>query len=142
MPDKFAFVIADERGKPKKGDTGLIRSVCMRGRNVRDDSRRSKRRAKREQTIATNEWTKILGTQRTTDIGWTKHHIPIFGLLPSPATDLELVRFAGEVDDWSRAVLYKCQYMQLQSTRDGPQMVLIFRTQFSHAAELVTSSTQ
>lgn len=59
----------------------------MRGKNRRDDSRRSKQLAKRAAIAPPEEI-----------------------LLPrTSASDLELVQFAVEVDDSSRRVLFKCK---------------------------------
>jgi hypothetical protein len=87
MPDKFVFVLEDGSGRPSQKDMTLVRSHSMRGKNVRIDSRRSKRRKKQtEESMAVPQ----------------EHSI-----VRAPASDLACVRFATQVDARSRQVLFK-----------------------------------
>lgn len=48
----FAFVaVSDGSGKVSKADSAQVRKLCMIGKNKKQDSRRSKREARRKATI-------------------------------------------------------------------------------------------
>lgn len=47
MVTTFEFIVSDPVGNPKPGKSSKIRSQCMRGRNKREGSRRSKREERR-----------------------------------------------------------------------------------------------
>src|SRR5262245_47009797 len=99
MLKTFAFVAADEHGKARKSDAALVRSHCMRGKNKRADSRRSKRLAKQMGLIAPVH----IHESKSEADGTGRFH-----LLPPPVSALDLVHFAGAVDDFSKRTLFKC----------------------------------
>jgi hypothetical protein len=56
MPENnFAFVMVDDTGKARQGDRHLIRSQCMQGKNRREGSRRSLKRAAKEARSASHK---------------------------------------------------------------------------------------
>ncbi|PSN65089.1 hypothetical protein BS50DRAFT_622392 [Corynespora cassiicola Philippines] len=87
MPDKFAFVLEDGSGRPSREDMTRVRSHSMRGRNVRIDSRRSKRREKQQKNRMAVAEEQVI--------------------VRAPASDLACVHFATTVDDRSRQILFK-----------------------------------
>lgn len=128
---QFAFVNIDgSSGKPRatNGKT-LVRSHCMRGKNKREDSRRSVRQARQfKHVCVTNSETAVcscgggggggarLDSTASTDHETTTTTTAIYEIaLSSPHAsppDLSLVSLAGDVNRHSQKLLFKCECMR------------------------------
>ena len=105
----FAFIPADEFGRPEAGARKLIRSHCMTGKNTKPQSRKrgTPRASTKQATAAPKDSSK---NETTTELvpkgGKSTRSLP---LLSPPPTDLALVRFAGEeIDRSSLELVFKC----------------------------------
>ncbi len=99
-PLGFAFVIADDLGKPNAKDRKLIRSHCMRGKNVKPESRRRSARKKVADGNGRDGPTVVPAGENSEDyLSLTP---------PAPPLDAFPVLFASRMDHSSRALLYKC----------------------------------
>lgn len=102
MGDEFAFIPTNNAGMPQKADRAFIRSHVMRGKNIKENSRRSLRKAK--QAAANRSY----GNARS-----RSDKTRIYKALPGVVgrtlgTDLSLTPFAGEVDAKAQELLFKC----------------------------------
>ena len=91
-PQNYAFISVDGEGKPKPSARKLIRSHCMNGRNLRIG---------RDPVPEYTAWKAGRPAVAKQDDELQDTSIP-----PSPPSDLALFRFAGEVDDHSRMLIY------------------------------------
>jgi hypothetical protein len=117
----FAFVTVGDHGKPKVADRKLIRSHCMKGKNKRKQpqtrvpegklaTRRLRQPNSSDDSIGDlEETTKDVAAadqacvDPNKEISAVQHQMP-----PAAPPDLTLIKFAGEVDDISRELLFKC----------------------------------
>ncbi|KAH8657785.1 hypothetical protein BX600DRAFT_552055 [Xylariales sp. PMI_506] len=110
---QFAFVLMDgPSGRLQaQGDRSIIRSHCMRGKNKREDSRRSIRQARRQ----VRQMQPSLSTRTSTPRAHAKKRLANSRSVstvasPSPCacpSDLALVVLAADVDDRSQQLLFK-----------------------------------
>ncbi|KAF1960782.1 hypothetical protein CC80DRAFT_544176 [Byssothecium circinans] len=125
---EFTFITADEKGRTKKSDNKLVRSICMRGKNKKPESRRSQRRVKqhatpksrkskksqsssppRNKTVNTEDYIEenVSGTANALDL------TPAYGaLLSDPKQDMlmsnaSVITLLDNVDTRSRDILMK-----------------------------------
>lgn len=69
---RFAFVAMDDLGRPKSNDRSFVRSHVMRGKNQRENSRRSIRKNQKARKLAAAETAQQLAPKPT-----TTHHSPV-----------------------------------------------------------------
>ena len=105
MAVQFAFVAVDAYGKARKSDNVIVRSHCMRGRNKRESSRRSRRQAQQQASAISATCQEGIGEGRSG--GHESRDEPLV-LLRAPMTGLEAVQFATKVDDCSKEIFFKC----------------------------------
>jgi hypothetical protein len=115
MAIQFAFVAADAHGKARKSDNLLIRSHCMRGKNKRESSRRSRRQAQQQTSVVSNILEESIGDSLSG--GHEPREEEPLVLLRGPMSGLEYVQFATDVDDYSKQIFFKCMCSD-QSARE------------------------
>ncbi|PVI06764.1 hypothetical protein DM02DRAFT_724086 [Periconia macrospinosa] len=111
MPD-FTFITTNEQGQVRKGDSKIIRSSCMRGKNERPGSRRVKRRTKRQHPRSQEEEPDEDGfinlIPATNSLGAKLAHRIIGAPLSQPyLPDVAQLSFLDKVDRRSRDIMFK-----------------------------------
>lgn len=129
MSHQFAFLFADDSGNLKAADRKLIRSHCMKGINVRENSRRSLRQTRKER--ARQQDLSIDGPSTSGGAGEsssgalqvresgapsTQSHPRgddyMSAPRPSPL-NLSVLGFPGNLDSSCGELTFKCEYLVL-----------------------------
>ena len=139
----FAFVPADNYGRPKAADRKFIRSHCMKGKNKKRHSHAAAfapplANRNLPQTTQPDQFSVSIpipskarhsrdalyrnaGTveDRTRNARELREVAETESMLPRPPpVDLSLFKFAGEVDSHSRELLFKCSSVLLLTDTD------------------------
>ncbi|KAI1322485.1 hypothetical protein F5Y16DRAFT_40202 [Xylariaceae sp. FL0255] len=95
MTTKFAFVsVSGKDGKVESQNSGLVRSHCMRGKNTRDNSRRSLRAARRQKLGPTSDSGVAVTSAPHGD--HVQHVHPEPRSTPVMSLDWEIIRFINK----------------------------------------------
>jgi hypothetical protein len=126
MPE-FSFISADQHGRTKKSDNKLVRSVCMRGKNQKPDSRRSKKRAKhgtlpkpqKSQSSSSPETDEGIIVEEDQVLDAVKiQNVATANTMCSPTMEMymrnsSLITFLDKVDGRSKQIILKCKSVVL-----------------------------
>jgi len=111
----YAFISVDGHGKPNPADRRLVRQHCMYGKNLRIGV---------HPVLGPMPWEEEQTGDQVASTGsaqGAKARLPDAAvrdwntaaearLSPPPPSDLSLFKFAGEVDDHSRMLIFNCTY--------------------------------
>jgi hypothetical protein len=101
----FTFVLSTPKGEVTQSERLRVRSSCMKGRNKRQDSRRSLREARRAAAVAKKNEDGEPQDQSTIAFK------AVADTPPPPPLDGDLVPFVHEVDRTSREMLHRCTFL-------------------------------
>lgn len=120
MTNQLTFILADGVGRTQATDRLLIRSHVMKGKNQKDTSRRSIRKAKQRTSTSVEKVGHAGVNQSSHDHGPTQYRqVPYHAekrnkaalVIHKPvASELGLTSFANHVDREAQKLLWKCQY--------------------------------
>lgn len=120
MTNQLTFIFADDVGRTQATDRLLIRSHVMKGKNQKDTSRRSIRKAKQGTSTSVEKVGHAGVNQSSHDHGTTQHRqVPYHAeqrnkaalVIHKPvASELGLASFANHVDRQAQELLWKCEY--------------------------------